>query len=400
VLNDRDRRAVASATRQALAWLDVASVRLGHEIDAGSRRSVTLRARAERRAEDPVDVVVKLTLGSRDGFVRERAALGLVAEHGLPGAVRMLGWWGDPPLVVLQDLGHGPSVADLLLGDDPDQAERALLDWAATVGSLQAATSRLGDEFRARLLDPAGIPAARSDRSRRSAPSDVLSRWVTEAADILEELLRPLRIRPAAAALDELGGLLARLDPHSAGAGGLVAGDTCPDNALYVDGRLSLIDFEAAAHRHVAWEAAYLLVPWPTCWCSWALPAAAVANALTVWREAVAPAIPAVAEDSFADDLACATIAWTFVSLTFLLSPAITEADGATPTTAFGRSRPDPRSLVLHRLRVAADYPTATLPALRDLAEQAHDACSHLWGNHALDLAPAFRGAAAATQTT
>ncbi|MGH2915730.1 MAG: hypothetical protein ACRDMX_12170 [Solirubrobacteraceae bacterium] len=151
VLSGGDRRAVASGAQRALARLDVVSVRLGDVIDAGSSRSVTVRARAQPRAGEPIDVVIKVTTGVRDGFVRERAALSLVADHRLPGAVRMLGCCEDPPLVVLEDLGHGPSVADLLLGDVPEQAERALVDWAATVGRLQAASTGLGDEFRARL---------------------------------------------------------------------------------------------------------------------------------------------------------------------------------------------------------------------------------------------------------
>ncbi|MGH2914029.1 MAG: hypothetical protein ACRDMX_03490, partial [Solirubrobacteraceae bacterium] len=92
-----------------------------------------------------------------------------------------------------------------------------------------------------------------------------------------------------------------------------------------------------------------------------------------------------------ADDLARAVIAWSFMSLTFLLPRAIAEPDSVSSDTQSARASPEPRSLVAHRLRVAADHPTAKLPALRDLADQVHDQCSHQWGKHQLALAPAFR---------
>lgn len=108
------------------------------------------------------------------------------------------------------------------------------------------------------------------------------------------------------------------------------------------------------------------------------------------------PAIPQVASDSFADDLAQAVIAWAFITLTPLLPHAITEpqtrAAVSSPTSSPPRQRPELRSLVLHRLHVAGRYPTTTVPALRDLARQLHDACVHQWSPHELSLAPAFRG--------
>ena len=50
-------------------------------------------------------------------------------------------------------------------------------------------------------------------------------------------------------------------------------GDTCPDNDVQVADGLVLIDFEDAQWRHVVWDVAYLTVPFPSCWCSWRLPA-------------------------------------------------------------------------------------------------------------------------------
>lgn len=50
---------------------------------------------------------------------------------------------GDPELrlVVLDDLGTHASLADRLLGNDPDAAEAALLDVFAALGRLNATTA-------------------------------------------------------------------------------------------------------------------------------------------------------------------------------------------------------------------------------------------------------------------
>ena len=391
VLSDADRAVITSAAQSALAWLGVTAVRLVDVIDAGGSRSVVVRALADQGSDEPIEIVIKLTLGSRDGFVRERAALSVIADHGLPGAVRLLGWCDEPPLVVLEDLGDGESVADLLLADDFEAAERAVIDWATTVGTLQAASAGLGDEFRARLTAPARVALDASDAKQSSAPVDLLADWLLEAAETLEGLLRPLGVRPSTTALAELRAITSVLDPSNSAASGLVAGDTCPDNALYAGGQLTLFDFEAAAHRPVAWEAAYLLVPWPTCWCSWALPDQVAQRALGAWQHSVAPAIPAVTADSFADDLARAVIAWTFVLLTVLLPRAIAEPTAGPRASSTARPGPDPRSLIVHRMQVAAGYRTDVSPALRDCAGQVHDACVHRWGQHDLEVAPAFR---------
>lgn len=42
----------------------------------------------------------------------------------------------DHPLVVMADLGQGPSLADVLLGDDAEAAEERLLAWARELGKV------------------------------------------------------------------------------------------------------------------------------------------------------------------------------------------------------------------------------------------------------------------------
>lgn len=178
-----------------------------------------------------VELTGRAAPGSRRGAVAHARAGG---GRGT-GVVRLLCSSVDPPLLVLADGGSGPTLADRMLGDGPAAAEAALAEAAA--------------------------------------------------AAVLARDLPRLGITVPVPAVEELRGVAASLDVSAPGsAGALVPGDTCPSNALEADGGIVLLDFEAAEHRHIAWEAAYLLVPWPSCWCSWRLPAEVTARALQAWQ--------------------------------------------------------------------------------------------------------------------
>ena len=172
-------------------------------------------------------------------------------------------------------------------------------------------------------------------------------------------------------ALEELRAIAVDLDVSAPGAhGGLVPGDTCPSNAVETDEGLVLLDFEGAEYRHIAWEAAYLSVPWPSCWCSWSLPPEVAEQALSVWRQTVAPVFPAVMAPSFDDDLVRATTAWAFISAGWFLGPAL---DGDPPPADPARRAivPTRRALLQHRLSGVAEQDTpfcrlcVTLPLRR-----------------------------------
>ena len=68
---------------------------------------------------------------------------------------------------------------------------------------------------------------------------------------------------------------------------GLVHGDPCPDNVLIFPGGCRVLDFERASMASVALDAAYLLAPFPSCWCFGRLPADVVAAGLSAYEEAL-----------------------------------------------------------------------------------------------------------------
>jgi hypothetical protein len=329
-------------------------VELAHVEELSRGRSLVLRARAGDRS-----VILKAPLESDPGPARELAALRVLG--GMPGAVPLLAEADDPPVLVLADLGSGPSVADALLGPDPAVAEAALGAWATALGTLQAATTGRRDAFAAALaeLSPLGPPEP-----------DTSAGTVASAAATLERLLPQRGVRPSAAARAELQEL------RVGGPAALTPGDACPDNnVLSADGCV-LIDFEWAEFRPVAWDAAYLRVPWPTCWCSWALPAEVAERALDRWRAAVGP-LPA----GFDAELDRATLGWALVSLAFFLPRILDGTD-----SVLNPAGPIRGAFVQHRLAAApGDGPLA------DLAAESAAALRRESGDLPLALAPAFR---------
>jgi hypothetical protein len=71
---------------------------------------------------------------------------------------------------------------------------------------------------------------------------------------------------------------------------GLVHGDLCPDNTHITDAGCRIIDFEMSGWGPIALDVAYLLAPFPSCWCFASLPAFAADPALLAYREQVTSA--------------------------------------------------------------------------------------------------------------
>jgi hypothetical protein len=298
-------------------------------------------------------VVLKAPLQAGPGPARELAALRVLG--GVPGAVPLLAEADDPPVLVLADLGNGPSVADALLGADPAAAVAALGDWADALGRLQAATTDRRDAFATELAP---------------LPPDTSADALASAADEPDRLLPQLGVRPSAAALDELRAL------RVGGPAALTPGDAGPDNNVRTPDGYVLIDFEWAEFRPVAWDAAYLRVPWPTCWCSWAVPGEVVERALDRWRAAIGPLPP-----DFDAELDRATLAWAFISTAFFLPRVLDGTDRVQ-----NRAGPVRRAFLHHRLTTAPGE-----GPLADLAAETAAALTRTQDAHPLAPAPAFR---------
>lgn len=347
------------------------------------------RSTVQRVSAGPRTLIVKTFPDAGTGWVRESAALSVMPPDA--PVPRLLAAGDAPPIVVMSDMGTGGNIADALLGDDPDAARRALVSWARAIAALHATTAGARDAFRAALGERSGARgAAGAEPDRSGAPTGV--REVTESTvrDDLESTARrtaehcaALDVDVPAGALDELRGLAERLGGD--GPAAMTPSDACPDNNVCTGDGLVLVDFEHAQWRHVAWDVAYLTVPWPSCWCSWRVPDRDARLAVDAYR--AANPSPYVDGPDFDRDLAAATIGWAFVSASWFLPRAL---DGDPPPADPAKHTPTRRAMILHRLAVSRDIPE--LPALARLAGDLHDALAGRWGDVPLAYAPAFAG--------
>jgi hypothetical protein len=353
--------------------LAIAARAIGCTLTAVETLRSSPRTRVVRAAVDggPGTVIVKMhEPGFADHWARESAALTVLGGRGLP-VPDLIAVVGDPPLVVLKDVGAGPSLADAFLGEDAVTATQRLYAWVDALATLHAAT--IGD--RSRFAAALGADVCTVD----SMPI-----LLAGAADLLTAQLPTLGVAPGAEAMAELRSASAELGPD---ADALTPADACPDNNVATQAGLVLLDFEQATMRHVAWDVAYLLVPWPSCWCSWGMPTEVTDAALARWRRAMAPILPAVSTVAFQRDLDVAVAAWAFLSSAWFLAGAVDEAHEAPGDEDRGPTR---RAVIRHRMRLAAKR-RAVVPTLADLAEEVLAATAKRWGDVRLQTAPAYR---------
>ncbi|HEV6951800.1 MAG TPA: hypothetical protein VKY86_00985 [Promicromonospora sp.] len=258
--------------RQALAvaWgLPPSAVRLTDPVDlGGSQRSRVLRCRVEAPGA-PASVVVKEFVSDAEAFLREAAGLEL-----LDRTPDLLAQDPERLLLVMTDLGDLPTLADLLLGDDPDAAWRGAADWARALGRAAGASRAQVADARDRFAAAQGWDAAQD--LRRGL--DRLPRLATSRPAVDAEIAAALHLRiPGAAAV---------LSPT----------DTCPDNAVLGPDGWRFLDLEGTDVVHAAAAASYALLPFSTCWCVFGPPPGLTDELLAEFTAGLAEHAPDVVE--------------------------------------------------------------------------------------------------------
>lgn len=303
-------------------------------------------------------------------------AAGLEFTTGTGAAPDLLAVDPAERLIVMTDLGDSPSLADLLLATSPGPARQGFLSWARACGELAVRTVGRRPEFDALLAKYGARPA--------SGVRDWLPRRIGEIPGLLTSL--------SFAAPARLGDDLALLTEHVMSGRFEVfsPGDICPDNNLLTGGGIRFVDFESADFHSVFLDAAYLRMPFSTCWCVFALPGGLAAEAEAAYRELVSGVIGELADDEiWSRGLALASAAWTLHAMTYLLDRSV-EADASMNPEA--SQAPTKRQLIRHRWRTLADEldRAAELPAVRGLLDQLL-VRTGLWQAPELPLYPAFR---------
>jgi hypothetical protein len=292
-------------------------------------------------------------------------------------APRFLGGDRRQGLLMMEDLGEGDSLADLLLGDDPSRAAAALESLATTLGRLHAATFGRAGEFLdlRRRLGPA---TGRADPDFTAAALlrrfDRFSRLAEDCGTRLPVSLR--------SECDIIAATLNDVDAVDA----FSPSDACPDNNRVRSQHLVLFDFEGAGFRHAALDVAYLQLALPTCWCVARLPSGLPEHLTAVYHAALAAGgVSGSNRAAIASGSVAACAAWLLWSTVELVPRLLMEDRPSRPATL--------RQHVLFRLRLFATLATqaGALEQLGEAATRFADSLQRRWIDPAeMPLYPAF----------
>ena len=332
----------------------------------GSGRTAVLKRREDRALQS----------GQGRRFGVELAVLEYLNAMPVPVAPRLLGADPDAGILLIEDLGPGTSLADSLLAGDQARAEADLAGYARALGALHAwSTGRPGDLAGLRARYAPGAPQAPAwlgaTESGRDALLDVATRLGAPTGGV-------------AAEISEMTAMLT-----GTGYAGLVHGDACPDNVHLADGVCRIFDFETSGWGAVAQDAAYLLAPFPSCWCFASLPAVVAAPAVAAYRGCLQDAGVELGRDW--DAVTAAALASFVIARGRVLGRALDE------DRPWGTTTMRPRLLTWLRTFTETASRAGVLPRLADLAAALHDQLSQRWPGLIIPEYPALAqpGAAA-----
>jgi hypothetical protein len=343
------------------------------ELPGGGDWSMVLRCRDSAGGT----VIVKAYPQTAEGassFAAEAAGLAIASGSGL--TPDLLAVDPDVQLLVMADLGTGGSLAGTLLGDSVSAARSALLEWAAAAGELTVAASSRRVEFdaaQARYL------AGRPDERHIAGLGDRVLLAPEQAAKI--GVAAPAGLHAELAEVATAVGA----DDHAV----FSPGDICPDNNLLTSDGIRFIDFEEAGFHPAFLDAAYIRMPFSTCWCVFRLPADLSAAAEDAYRARVCLARPDLADDAvWGRGVRRAVAAWTLSSTSWLLRRSLAADVPMNPDA----TSPHTRQLMRYRWQaLAAELePTGELPAVAALMRSLLAATTG-WQAPDLPLYPAFR---------
>lgn len=293
----------------------------------GSQRTTVLRASTATGDT----VIVKAHHEHTDQFTAEAAGLAFTTR-----GPQLLAVDTEHTLIVMSDLGTGPTLADHLLGDSPTAAAQALLAWATEYGRIAAETHGRQAEFHRLGPEPDTY--------------DIDTEAVHTALDALG-VPPPPDLTDEYAQIDAIGG------PQV-----FSPGDVCPDNNITTADGLHVIDFEGAGYHSVYFDAAYTRMPFSTCWCVYRLPPGLADRIETAYRTQVTAAWSELADDTtWQHGTLLATAYWT-LHITGILGARAATAD--LPMHSKQPQAPTARQVLRHRWTHLAERADPTLPTL------------------------------------
>jgi hypothetical protein len=385
--NDGEVLATMVAAESVLSRRFGSRVTLADPVDlGGSERSIVLRVRAASHFALPRTLVLKryvLPAGDEpaDSFVREAVSYQLFTSLAAEDRVcpELFAHEGTHRLLVLEDLGRAPTLAEKLMGNDARGAERALLSWAHSLGRLHATTAGREPDFDA-LQRRLGPPRSK-DPLATDGPTAL-----DELPDLLETELKVATSGAARECAERTKNLLSAERRRA-----FSPSDSCPDNNLITSRGVRFLDFEGGCVRNIMFDAAYLRVPFPSCWCAFGLPTGMTDAMLAGWRAEVRAVWPDLDDDAvLLPRLLDAQLFWVWFTTWQLLTTPDLEGCPHAARSIETPLRPD---VLATRWRRLAECAVAV--GVEPVAEHAqlvvHALESRFDGDLSLTLYPAFR---------
>ena len=286
----------------------------------------------------------------------ERFANEISALQTLPPDVRPALIVAGERTLIMEDLGAGDSLADVLLGENAARATDALLLWASTLSAALKPSLR------------EGARDTRLDLNDGARNFGKLARDLGVAASDIDDDVRAIE------------DALSATTPWFA----FGPSDACPDNnRLMPDGTMKFFDFEGASWRHAASEGAYTRAPFCTCWCVAALPDGLTSAMEDAFMHALQPPEP----EAFRDSLDAAVVAYM---LQFAAGFRWQVDSNAPMAPGYVKAVTHGRQYAHGRLAMLTDY--ERYPKIAALSAEMAEAMRTKWPDCApLPLYPAFR---------
>ena len=305
------------------------------------------------------------------GFDAELAALRFLSPMETTVAPRLLGADASAGILIMEDLGPGSSLADSLMAGGHGRVAADLISYARAIAAMHAWSVGRSREYAQIRAGLAGSAGAGMEPDWMDAIARSKERFLAMAAHL------GLATDGVDREIDSLGALMA-----GAGYVGLVHSDLCPDNTHIADDRCQIIDFETSGWGPVALDVAYLLAPFPSCWCFASLPAEVAGPALLAYRDQAANAGMELGPD-WEDALTAALAGWVIARGARIGQALEEDRDWGTTTMR-------PRLLTWLSSFIGAASRTGALPRLRALAEAIREQLRLRWPDAVVPEYPAL----------
>lgn len=258
------------------------------------------------------------------------------------------------------------------------QAEQNLDAWMGCLGRFHASTTGKEQQYEKirRRLGGRG-------HTSREAKAD----WFRNFIPRLKDTLKLISLKPTDSFYDELA-LLANTIEDPGPFLTYVHGDACPDNCLFVDGKVRLIDFETSSFQHALLDAVYPRIAFPTCGWSYALPKSIVEKLENVYRKQLIQGCPEASDDIiFNQGIIDACAIWVISSLESLNGSLKKDLAWGVSTS---RQRILTRLKALTRLEDIHNH----LPVISETALRLSSKLGNLWPeSEVLPVYPVFNNA-------